>query len=152
MPVLLELATIFFGGILVGLELCTHYGFHAPTLALDERSQIVFRQGAVRRLRWLVPAFFVPTALFGITLSVIEGTGPGLLFRCLALAALLIWIMVRAISTVPINAATLDWNPDQPPRDWKEKIKKAEWFHIVGAWAALLAFMCFLAALFVGLQ
>lgn len=147
MVALLALAPIFFGGILVGLELCAHYGFHAPTLALDEKSQIRFRQGAVRRLRWLVPAFFAPTILSGIALAVIGGNGPGQLLRYAALAALLAWIAVRAVGTVPINAATLDWNPDHPPQDWKEKIEKAEWFHIIGAWAALAAFVCFLVAL-----
>ena len=149
---MLALATLFFSGILVGLELCAHYGFHAPTLALDEKSQIIFRQGVVRRLRWLVPAFFAPAALCGIALAVVGGTGPGFIFRCAAIAAILVWIIVRAIGTVPINAATLNWDPNNPPTDWKRQIEKAERFHIVGTWAALVALVCFLASLFMGLQ
>ena len=59
---LLEFANLFFSGILAGIEIAVHYGFHAPTVALDEKPQILLRQGVVRRLRWLVPAFFLPTA------------------------------------------------------------------------------------------
>jgi hypothetical protein len=143
----MTLIATFFGGILVGLEVCAHYGFHAPVLVLDEKSQIVFRQGAVRRLRWLVPAFFVPTFLAIIALAIMGGTGSGFVFRGAAAAALLTWIIVRAIGTVPINAATLDWNPEQPPTDWKKKIEKAERFHVIATWAAAIAFICLLVSL-----
>jgi len=144
---ILALLNLFFGGVLVGLEVCAHHGFHAPTLLLDQASQIRFRQAAVRKLRWLVPAFFAPALLCGIGLAVLEGNSAGYLFRYIGLAALLIWIALRATGTVPINAATLDWNPDAPPADWKTRIEKAERFHVVGTWAALTAFACFLISL-----
>jgi len=43
-------------------------------------------------------------------------------------------------------AATLEWNPDMPPKNWMKLIGKAEQFHIVGTWAAILAFAFFLTA------
>ena len=33
-----------------------------------------------------------------------------------------------------------------PPKNWKELVNRAEHFHIVGVWAAVLAFACFLTA------
>jgi NADPH:quinone reductase-like Zn-dependent oxidoreductase len=33
-----------------------------------------------------------------------------------------------------------------PPKNWKELVHRAERFHIVGVWAAVLAFACFLTA------
>ena len=142
-----EFLNLFFAGILAGMEIAAHYGFHAPTVTLDEKPQILLRQGVVRRLRWLVPAFFLPTALSGIALTVLDGTAPGVLFRGIALAAILLWILVRVVGTVRINAATLDWNPEKPPPNWKKLIADTERFHIVGVWAALLAFVSFLLAM-----
>ena len=108
---ILFLLNLFFGGILVGLEICAHYGFHAPTLLLDDKSQIRFHQAAVRELRWLVPAFYTPTLLSAIALTILKGNTPGYLFRYIGIIALLVWIALRATGTVPINAATRDWSP-----------------------------------------
>ena len=52
---ILEFFNLFCAGILAGIEIAVHYGFHKPTLALDEKPQIVLRQGVTRTLRWLVP-------------------------------------------------------------------------------------------------
>ncbi len=144
---LLEFVNLFFAGILAGIEIAAHLGFHAPTVTLDEKPQLQLRQGVVRRLRWLVPAFFVPTALSGIAVTALDGVVPGLFFRCIALLALFVWILIRIVGTVPINSATLDWNPEAPPQNWKELIARSERFHGAGTGAALLVFACFLTAL-----
>lgn len=86
-------------------------------------------------------------ALSGIAVTVLNGIAPGLLFRGAALLAILTWILVRIVGTVPINSATMDWNPENPPQNWRELLARTERFHIVGTWAALLAFVCFLLAM-----
>ena len=144
LQVALELLTLFFAGILVGLEICAHYGFQAPILALEPKSQIRFRQGAVRTLRWIVPAFFVPAAACGIALTFIQGFSAGFIFRAAATVSFLVWIAIRLIGTVPINSASVEWSADDPPRDWSKRLAKAERLHVVGAWAALAAFVCIL--------
>jgi len=144
--VTVEFVNLFFAGILAGLEVAIHYGFHAQTAALDERPQIVLRQGLVRRLRWLVPTFFLPTALLGTVIAIGDETRPGFYFRAVALVAIVAWVLVRIVVTVRINSATLEWNASTPPKDWREQIRKVERFHIVGTWAAILAFVSFLAA------
>ncbi len=144
--IIIEFVNLFFAGMLAGMEFVIHYGVHAPTESLDQKPQIVFRQGIIRTLRWLVPAFFIPTTLAGIAVTMSDAAMPGLFFRLMAMLAMIVWIFVRVVGTVRINSATLDWNPDMPPKNWRELIGKAEHFHIVGTWAALLAFAFFLTA------
>ncbi len=142
----LDFVNLFFAGMLAGIEFVIHYGLRAPAEMLDEQSQIQLRQALVMRLRVLVPAFFVPTAVLGIALTVLNGGTPGFWFRCAGVVAILTWIVIRVIGTVPINSATLTWQPSAPPKNWKALVNHAERFHIVGVWAAVLAFAFFLSA------
>jgi hypothetical protein len=142
----LDFVNVFFVGMLAGVEFVIHYGLRAPAEILDEQSQLQLRQALVLRLRVLVPAFFVPAAVSGIALTVLDGTAPGFWFRCAGVAAMLTWIVIRIIGTVPINSATLTWRPSAPPKNWKALVNHAERFHIIGVWAAVLAFAFFLTA------
>jgi hypothetical protein len=142
----LEFVTLFFAGLLAGLEVAVHYGFHPQTVALEEKPQIVLRQGVARSLRWIAPGFFIPMTLAGIAITILDGAMPGLYFRLGAMVAIIAWIVVRIIGTVPINSATIKWNADAPPKDWRQQIAKSERFHILGTWAAIFAFLFFLIA------
>jgi hypothetical protein len=144
---ILEFVNLFFAGMLAGMEFAIHYGVRGATEVLDDQSQVELRQALVMRLRLLVPAFFVPTVLSGIAVTVEGGASPGWWLRGVGLLAMLIWIVVRIIGTVPLNSATLTWQPSVPPKNWKELVRHAERFHIVGVWAVTLSFACFLAAL-----
>ena len=143
---ILDLVSVFFAGMLAGIEFVIHYGLRTSAELLNEHSQLQLRQALVLRLRVLVPAFFVPTAALGIALTFLNSSAPGFAFRCAGVAALLTWIAIRVIGTVPINSATLTWNPGAPPKNWQVQVDHAERFHIVGVWAAVLAFACFLTA------
>jgi hypothetical protein len=142
----LDFVNVFFAGMLAGIEFVIHYGVRAPAEMLDDHAQLQFRQALVLKLRVLVPAFFVPVAVLGITLTVINSAAPGFVFRCAGVVALLTWIVIRVIGTVPINSATLIWQLSSPPTNWKAQVNHAERFHIVGVWAAVLAFAFFLTA------
>jgi hypothetical protein len=142
----LDLINVFFAGMLAGIEFVVHYGLREPSEQLPDRAQLQLRQALVKRLRVLVPAFFAPTAVVGIGLTFLNTATPGFVFRCIAVVALFTWIVIRVIGTVPINSATADWKLDAPPADWKAQIAHAERLHIVGVWAAVLAFACFLTA------
>jgi len=143
---ILDFINVFFAGMLAGMEFVIHYGLRTPAEMLDEQSQLQLRQALVKRLRVLVPAFFVPAAVLGIALTVLDSAAPGFGFRCVGVVALLTWIVIRVIGTVPINSATLTWQLSAPPKNWKAQVNHAERFHIVGVWAAVLAFACFLTA------
>ena len=142
----LDIVNVFFAGMLAGIEFVIHYGLRPPAEVLDEQSQIQLRQALVLRLRVLVPAFFVPAAVLGIALTVLNSAAPGFGLRCAGVVAILTWIVIRVIGTVPINSATLTWQPSAPPKNWKALVNHAERFHIVGVWAAVLAFAFFLTA------
>src|SRR6266851_6750183 len=73
----LDFVNVFFAGMLAGIEFVIHYGLRTPAEILDEQSQLRFRQALVLRLRVLVPAFFVPTAVLGIALTVRNSAAPG---------------------------------------------------------------------------
>ena len=142
----LDFINLFFAGMLAGIEFVIHYGLRTPAEILDEQSQLQLRQALVLRLRVLVPAFFVPAAVLGIALTVLNSATPGFWFRCAGVVAIFTWIVIRVIGTVPINSATLTWQPSAPPKNWKALVNHAERFHIVGVWAAILAFAFFLTA------
>jgi uncharacterized membrane protein len=142
----LEFVNLFFAGLLGGIEIVIHYGLRTPAETLDEKSQLQLRQALVLRLRVLVPAFFLPTAASGIAVMILDGGAPGFWFRCAGVLAVLIWILIRIVGTVPINSATLTWQPDAPPKNWQALVNHAERFHIVGTWAAVAAFAFFLIA------
>jgi hypothetical protein len=141
--VILAFVNLFFAGMLAGMEFVIHYALSPSAETLEERAQLGLRQALILRLRVLVPAFFAPAALTGIALTVLDTTVPGFWFRCAGLLALLLWVVIRVIGTVPINSATLTWRLDAPPKDWKAQVNHAERFHIVGTWAAVAAFACF---------
>ncbi len=142
----LTVVSVFFAGMLAGMEFVIHHGVYGPAETLDDRAQLQLRQALVFRLRVLIPAFFLPTAVFGIAVTALDWTAPGWWFRTVGMLALLIWVIIRVIGTVPINSATLSWRLDAPPKDWKSLVQRAERFHVVGVWAVIAAFALFLAA------
>ncbi|HUC87660.1 MAG TPA: hypothetical protein VMR95_00740 [Candidatus Binatia bacterium] len=144
--IIIEFISLFFAGMLAGIETVIHYGIRKPTELLDEKPQIELRQAMILRLRWLVPAFFVPTALTAIVVTVLEHSKQGAVFLYAGLLAIVVWILVRVLGTVRINSATIEWSATTPPKDWKQQIASSERFHIVGTWAAILAFIFFLIA------
>ena len=143
---ILDFVNLFCAGMLAGIEFVIHYGLRAPSEVLDEQAQIQLRQALILRLRVLVPAFFVPTAVSGIVVTVLEGSTSGFWFRCAGMIAVLIWLLIRVVGTVRINSATLTWQPSAPPTNWRTQINDAERFHIVGVWATVVAFALFLTA------
>src|SRR5436189_5203478 len=90
---LLDFVNLFFAGMLAGIEFVIHYGLRGPSEILDDHSQLQLRQALVMRLRVLVPAFFAPTALLGIALTVLSGGITSFLFWCTALLDVYCMIM-----------------------------------------------------------
>src|SRR5437016_11037281 len=89
--VVLDFVNLFFAGLLAGIEFVIHYGLRAPAEVLDEQSQLQLRQALVLRLRVLVPAFFLPAAVSGIAVTVLDGGAPGFWLRVAGMLCMLIW-------------------------------------------------------------
>lgn len=141
---------LLFVGLLAGIELAVHYGIGAPPVSLSEEAQILLRQALVRRLRILVPAIFLPAFLFAVLVAFQERHAPETWLRGGAIGMFLLWVVIRILRTVPVNSATLDWDPRDPPTDWRSQVERTERFHVIGAWAAVVAFLCALIATYKG--
>jgi uncharacterized membrane protein len=140
--VVLEFVGLFLVGLLAGEELVVRYGVRGPLAALDDPTHIRLRQGLIRTLRVLVPAIALPAFVVGVIVAVAEGA----VFGWAGAGALLVWVLATFLGTVPINAAALDWSPESPPAGWKGLVDRWERLNTVRAWAAVVAFACFLTA------
>ena len=138
-------AGLVFLGLLAGFEVAVHYGLGSPPAILSREAQIQLRQAHTRRLRVLSPALFLPAFIFAVWCTVRSVHQQNLWARALGLAGLLLWIVIRVARTIPVNSATMDWDPAHPPTDWRQEVERAERFHVLAAWAAVVAFLCFLA-------
>jgi uncharacterized membrane protein len=144
--IILEFINLFCTGIFAGMEFVVCFGVRGPLNILDDQPHIQIRQALIMRLRVLVPAVFVLTAISGVTVAVLEFTAPGFVFRCAGVLAVLTWTLATFGGTVPINEAVLTWQPDAPPENWKAVVKRWERLDLVRTWAALAAFACVLTA------
>jgi hypothetical protein len=143
---ILEFVNVFCAGLLAGAEYIVCFGLRGTITVLDQQPHFQLRQALIRRLRVVVPAVYVPTALSGIAVTVLNGTGGGFGLRCAGLLAVLIWTLTTFLGTVPINAAMLAWRPDAPPHDWTAIVSNWERLDIIRFWAAATTFVFFLAA------
>jgi hypothetical protein len=143
---IIEFLNLFFAGVLAGEELVICYGVRTVVAVLDQQPQIQLRHALIRKLRALVPAIFVLTALSGIAAMSLDGTRAGFDLRCLAALGLLVWVVATLFGTVPINKNTLAWRPDAPPNNWRILVGRWERFDMARCWAAVISFAFLVAA------
>ncbi len=143
----LAVLSALFAGLLAGEEFVICYGVRAPLAALEAQPSILLRQALIRRLRILVPALFGLASVSGVAAAVAGGAGgPAFVARCAGLLCLLVFIAVTLAGTVPINQAALSWAPASPPEGWRAAIRRWERLDNVRTWAAIGAFVMFVAA------
>jgi hypothetical protein len=94
------------------------------------------------------PAIFLPAIMLAALIAFEERHERGSCFRLVTVGMLLVWIFIRILRTVPVNNATLEWNPETQPSNWRSQIERTERFHVVTAWATILAFLCSLASIY----
>jgi hypothetical protein len=143
---IIEFLNLFFAGVLAGEELVICYGVRTVVAVLDQQPQIQLRHALIRKLRFLVPAIFILTALSGIAALSLDITGAGFGLRCLAALGLLVWVGATLFGTVPINKDTLTWRPDAPPNNWRVLVARWERFDMARCWAAVISFAFLVAA------
>ena len=143
---IVEFLNLFFAGVLAGEEFVICYGVRTVVAVLDQRPQIELRHALIRKLRTLVPAIFILTALSGLAAMSLDGTGAGFRLRCFAALSLLTWVLITLFGTIPIKKDTLTWRPDAPPNDWRALLRRWERFDIARCWAAVISFAFLVAA------
>ncbi len=144
--VIIEFVGLFLAGILAGEEFIVRWGVQPAITALEDRAHIVSRIALVKRLKVVVPSIIVPTVLVAIAVVIVGGTGPGVVFRWAGLLALVAFVLLSFLGTVPINIRVNDWQVDAPPDDWRAVVTRWETIDVFRALAAIVAFACFLAA------
>ncbi len=142
----IEFANLFLAGLFAGEELAICYGVRTSLAKLDDQPQTQLRQSLIRKLRVLVPAIFVPTAVSSMIAIALAGASPGFGFRCAGLLLLLVWAAIAFLGTVPINQAVLDWQLEALPDDWKSIVDRWERLDVGRCWAAVISFACVLIA------
>jgi uncharacterized membrane protein len=56
-------------------------------------------------------------------------------------------MLLSFLGTVPINMKVVDWQPDQPPADWRGVVNRWQRLDTLRSTAAIVAFVCFVIAL-----
>ncbi|WP_035858735.1 DUF1772 domain-containing protein [Cryptosporangium arvum] len=145
--VALQIVGLVLAGLLAGEEFIVRYGVQPALRSLDDRSHIGARVALVRSLRIVVPALMLPTVLCAVAVLVAGGAGPGASLRWAGTGALVAFVLISFLGTVPINMKVVDWRADAPPPDWRATVLRWERLDGARSAAAIVAFVCFVAAL-----
>lgn len=137
---LVQYAGLFLLGVLAGEELIVRYGVHPALSGLDDRAHVLVRQALVRRLRVVVPVVMLPAAALAVTTLVVV-TGPGLAFRWATVLAMVAFLLLSFLGTVPINIRVNDWRADAPPADWEAVVRRWARIDVLRSTAATAAFL-----------
>ena len=149
--IVLEALGLLLAGVLAGEEFIVRWGVQPALRSLDDRAHVHARKALVTRLRVVVPSVMVPTVLVGVAVLVVAGDRDGLALRWAGVASLVAFLLFSFLGTVPINIQVNDWDPDRPPADWRQTVRRWERIDVFRSTAALLAFVCFVAAVAVQL-
>lgn len=136
---------LFLLGVLAGEELIVRYGIHPAVSSLDDHGQLLVRQALVRRLRVVVPIIMLPAAALAVTVLVVV-TGPGLPLRWASVIAMVVFLLLSFLGTVPINIKVNDWRADAPPPGWKAVVRRWARIDVLRSAAATAAFLFALLA------
>ncbi|WP_433515172.1 hypothetical protein ACQP2T_05900 [Nonomuraea sp. CA-143628] len=131
---------LFLLGVLAGEELIVRYGIHPVLSGLDDRAHLLARQALIRRLRVVVPIVMLPAAAFALV-GLVTVTGPGLTLRWATLIAMVVFMLLSFLGTVPINIKVNDWRADAPPADWKAVVRRWARIDVLRSTAATAAFL-----------
>lgn len=134
-------------GLLAGEEFIVRYGVQPALDALDDRSHVRARIGLVKRLKVVVPILMVPTVIASVALLVVASATSGLAWRIAGMAALVGFLLFSFLGTVPINITVNDWNPEEPPADWRRVAHRWETIDTFRSSAAILSFVFFAIAI-----
>lgn len=132
---------LILGGLLAGEELIVRYGVQSALNALDDRTHVRARVAIVHRLKVVVPVLMVPTFM-AAALSTIGSYGTeGAGWRWAGMIALVVFVLIAFLGTVPINIKVNDWQVDDPPEHWKAVLHRWETIDVFRSSAAILSFI-----------
>jgi hypothetical protein len=137
----LLVAQLVLVGLLAGEELIVRWGVQPAMAALPDDTHVRTRIALVKSLKVVVPILMIPAVLASIAVLAVGGTGDGLVWRIAAVAALTVFVLASFLGTVPINIGVNDWDPADPPADWKRIVTRWERIDVLRSSAAVIAFV-----------
>ncbi len=133
-------------GLLAGEELIVRWGVQPALASLDDRAHLRARIALVKQLKVVVPVLIVPAVIATAACLAVSNGEPGGAIRWAALTALLTFVLLSALGTVPINIKINGWDADQPPADWRQVVHRWTVIDVFRSSAAVLAFLLFTIA------
>ena len=140
---LLEFAAL----AVTGFASCAEFGSYAfvhPVLRDLPREHHVFvEKGLLKTFGRVMPVLMTLCVVLSVSYAIhLRGLGgTANLVRWAAAAAFTAALISTILFNVPINAATGQWDVDNPPPDWKEKRNRWEFFQGVRSWLLLIGFV-----------
>jgi len=132
-------------GLLAGEEFIVRWGVQPAMASLPDDAHLRTRIALVKSLKVVVPMLMVPAVLATlavvVVVVVVAGAGDGLGWRVAAAVALGVFVLASFLGTVPINIRVNDWDPLDPPADWKRVVVRWERIDVVRSSAAIVAFV-----------
>jgi hypothetical protein len=128
-------------GLLAAEEFIVRWGVHPAMASLPDDAHLRTRIALVKSLKVVVPMLMVPAVLATLSVLVVAGAGDGLRCRVAAAAALGVFVLASFLGTVPINIGVNDWDPLDPPADWKRVVVRWERIDVLRSSAAIVAFV-----------
>jgi Domain of unknown function (DUF1772) len=137
---------------LTGFTACAEFGSYAfvhPVLRnLPPKYHIQVERGFLRTFGRVMPVLMTLCVIAPIAYALhYSGTNEPVKFtRWIAAAFFTAALTFTAIFNVPINLATGKWDPDDPPKNWKQIRNKWERFQGIRSWFLLLGFIAICVA------
>ncbi|EWM18929.1 DUF1772 domain-containing protein [Kutzneria sp. 744] len=142
----LQAVGLFLAGTLAGEEFIVRYGVQPALRRLDDRAHVAARVALVRALRIVVPIIMLPTVLVAVAVVIVDAGGAGAGWRWAGTAALGAFLLFSFLGTVPLNMKVADWQPDNPPADWRTTVLRWQRIDVLRSSAAIIAFLCLVVA------
>lgn len=128
-------------GLLAGEEFIVRWGVQPAMNALPDDAHLRTRIALVKSLKVVVPVLMLPAVLATAAVLVVAGTGDGFGWRVGGPVALGVFVLASFLGTVPINIGVNDWDPLDPPADWKRTVVRWERIDVLRSSAAIVAFV-----------
>ena len=139
---LLELATL----VVTGFMSCAEFGSYAfvhPVLRrLPQPERIAVEQGPLHTFGRAMPVGMILCVVLLLTTAISSSRG----LSWSAAAAYVLAVVVTVTVNVPINRATGQWDPLNPPAGWEQTRDRWEFFQAVRSWLLLIGFVLVCAA------
>ncbi|MER7911350.1 DUF1772 domain-containing protein [Streptomyces sp. NPDC096068] len=140
----LEVFTTVVVGVMVGVEFSVAFVMNPIFSALPEDSGQLARAHGGRMLGAVMPFWYIGSLVLATIWAVAGRHDGGTALVVTAGGLLLVSVAMSILLLVPINNRGKTWTPENRPADWKEQMKRWDFFHyirvavIIGAFALLV--------------